>query len=177
MAYYYSPFRKTYKGKGKKASGCPFCDPEQLTKGGVRRADGSTVENTHYIWLINSFPKFEGHTMVLPKRHIVALGEETPDEIAAREELIVLASQTLQKLYPGAGIEVFLQYGPGSESSVSHLHWHVVPSLPNDHLRGFDKLGHFFTIEPDKEKVIVFPVPIQLAQEKLLNALAEILTT
>jgi len=177
MAYYYSPFRNTYDKDQSARPGCTFCDPGVLSGGGVRRADESVVENEHYVWIINSFPKFEGHTMVVPKRHVTALGEEEPDEIAAREEIIVLASRTLQELYPGAGVEVFLQTGPGSESSIEHLHWHVVPAQQDDHLRGFDKLGQFFTIEPDKEKVIVFPVPIKLAKEGLLAALAKVLTT
>ena len=177
MAYYYSPFRNTYDKDQAARPGCAFCDPAVLSGGGVRRADRSIIENEHYVWIINSFPKFEGHTMVIPKRHVVAPGEETPGEVLAREELIVLASRALQELYPGAGVEVFLQTGPGSEGSIKHLHWHVVPSQRDDPLRGFDKLGQFFTIEPDKEKVIIFPVPIKLAKEELLAALAQILTT
>ena len=114
--------------------------------------------------------------MVVPKRHVTELGDETPAEIAAREELVVLASRTLQELYPGAGVEIFLQNGPGAEGSIPHLHWHVVPAQPDDPLRGFDKLGQFFTIEPDKEKVIIFPLPITLAKEELLAALAKVLT-
>ena len=176
MAYYYSPFRNTYNKDRAARPGCVFCDPTVLAGGGVRRADGTVVENEHYLWIINSFPKFEGHTLIVPKRHVTELGDETPAEVAAREELVVLASRALQTLYPGAGVEVFLQTGPGSESSVSHLHWHVTPAQPDDPLRGFDKLGQFFTIEPDKERVIIFPVPIKLAQDELLAALAKVLT-
>lgn len=172
MAYYYSPFRKVY---AKPSEGCPFCTSATFAEQIITSGHGMAVENEHYRWIINAYPKFEGHTMVVPKRHVTTLGDESAEEIVAREELIVLASNTLRKLYPGSGIEVFIQTGEGSESSVAHLHWHVVPSLPEDHLRGFDKLGHFFTIEQDKEKVIVFPVPIRLAQSDLLNALRDVL--
>ncbi len=174
--YYYSPFRTTYKGSEQRtAPVCAFCDADVMKTKLIRYPDGNSVENEHYQWVINSFPKFEGHTMVVPKRHVLNLGEESADEVVAREELVVLASRALRDLYPGSGIEVFIQTGEGSEGSVKHLHWHVVPSLPDDHLRGFDKLGHFFTIKPDEEKVIVFPVPIRLAQEGLLEALQAVL--
>jgi diadenosine tetraphosphate (Ap4A) HIT family hydrolase len=174
--YYYSPFRSSYKGtKDRDPSICVFCDEAHMHEQTVCTAEGTLIENAHYRWVVNIFPKFEGHTLVVPKRHVLHLGEESSEEVAAREDLIVRASRALCALYPGAGIEVFIQTGEGSESSIPHLHWHVVPSLPGDTLRGFDKLGHFFTIEDGKEKVVLFPVPIRLAQNDLLNALKAVL--
>lgn len=172
--YYYSPFRNKY-GTNPQKNSCPFCEVDTMSSQGVRDSVGILIENDYYRWVVNYFPKFEGHTMVVPKRHITTLGSEQPDEIIARDELITHASQTLTTLYPGAGVEIFLQTGEGSESSITHLHWHVVPALPKDPLRGFDKLGQFFTIEEGKERVVVFPVAIELAQEKLLSALATVL--
>lgn len=154
---------------------CIFCDPDIMNAQAVRTSEGVALENEHYRWIINFFPKFEGHTMVVPKRHRINLGEETPNEVQAREELMVTAATTLCELYPGAGIEIFIQTGSGSESSIPHLHWHVVPALPDDHLRGFDKLGQYCTVEPGQEKVILFPVPIRFAQEGLIEALQTVL--
>ena len=174
MAYYYSPFRNNY-GKKKTPSGCPFCDKQAMLDQSIKYPDGTIAENKSYRWIVNIFPKFEGHTMVVPKKHITHLGTETIREIRDRDELISLAAETLTKLYKDAGIEIFIQTGTSSESSVQHLHWHVVPSQKNDPLRGFDKLGHFFTIEKDKPRIIVFPVPIQKARQTLLRALSKTL--
>ncbi len=167
MAYYYTPFRNNYNQK-KPKTGCVFCDEKNIGKQLI-------AENKNYRWIVNIFPKFEGHTMVLPKKHITELGTESGQEIADREKLIVLAAKTLQKLYPHSGVEVFLQTGEGSESSIKHLHWHVVPSQKGDPLRGFDKLGHFFTMEEGKPRILVFPVPIKRARSGLLKALSKIL--
>ena len=175
MAYYYSPFRNNYGKKKKKDEGCPFCNGKMMTEQSAKYTDGIAVENKTYRWIVNMFPKFEGHTMVVPKRHITELGKETVQEIRDRDELITVAAKTLTGLYKDAGVEIFLQTGAGSESSIRHLHWHVVPSHPTDPLRGFDKLGQFFTIEQDKPKVIVFPVPIQRARQSLLKALSKTL--
>ena len=177
MAYYYTPFRNGYNRKQSIAEtkGCAFCDQKMMHAQSVIYPNGILVENKYYRWIINMFPKFEGHTMVVPKKHITKFGEESEKEIAAREALITLASTALTKLYPGAGVEVFIQTGEGSESSIKHLHWHVVPSQPGDPLRGFDKLGMFFTIEEAKPKILVFPVPIRKARYQLLRALTHTL--
>lgn len=174
MAYYYSPFRKNYS-KDSNAGGCPFCNEDDMEKQVIYRSDGTPVENEYYRWVINTYPKFEGHTMVVPKKHILHIGDEGDREISAREELFIIASNALRKLYPGAGIEIFLQTAGESGSSVEHLHWHVVPAKKDDHLRSFEKLGHFYTIEPEEEKIVVFPQKIEKAGDVLQEALRNIL--
>ena len=114
--------------------------------------------------------------MVVPKRHLTKLGDETPKEVADREELLVYAANTIRKVFRKAGIEMFLQTGAGSESSIPHLHWHVVPASPTDPLRSFDKLGHFYTVEAGKERVVLFPLRIKRSPKQLLSALSRATT-
>ena len=130
------------------------------------------VENEYYRWVVNFFPKFEGHTLIVPKRHVTELGTEQRNEILAREKMINMASTILQKVYQNSGVEIFLQTGAGSESSIQHLHWHVVPAMPDDHLRSFAKLGHFYTTKPNEERVLIFPVRIKRSPAVLKLALA-----
>lgn len=175
MAYYYSPFRSAYE-KPKQPNTCVFCVHETMYDHAIRDNEDRVQENESAIWVVNYFPKFEGHTMVVPKRHVTSLDEETPKEVTERGELIRKAAGALQQLYPGAGIEVFLQAGPGSASSIQHLHWHVVPALPDDPLRSFEKLGHFYTTNDGMEKVVLFPILIRTARAELQAALARTLT-
>ncbi len=176
MAYYFSPFRNSYSGDKKKIEGkkeCPFCSEENIKKQGVRNVSGTLMENEHYFWIVNFFPKFEGHTMLVPKRHLKHPEEETRDELVSRHTLGLFAMKQLEKVYPGCGFEIFLQFGAGSEQSVEHLHWHIVPAQKGDTLRSFEKLGHFYTKKEEEEKIILFPVPICLAREDLLEKLTE----
>jgi len=76
MAYYYSPFRKKYSKR--KTAGCVFCDQVAMTIESVPNAKGKPVENDSYRWVVNMFPKFEGHTLAIPKRHITSIGSESP---------------------------------------------------------------------------------------------------
>jgi diadenosine tetraphosphate (Ap4A) HIT family hydrolase len=172
MSYFYSPWRKKYVAK-KNSADCPFCDRRKMDDQSVKYSNGTIVENSHYRWIVNFYPKFEGHTMIVPKKHVTTIGEEKIGAIKDREALITLAAKTLQSLYPTAGIEVFLQSGAGSEASITHLHWHVVPASSTDPLRSFDKLGHFYTIKKDQAKILVFPIKIRKARQSLLTALAK----
>jgi diadenosine tetraphosphate (Ap4A) HIT family hydrolase len=174
MAYYYSPFRKAYgdtRHKGEET--CPFCSAENRSLQGIKNSQGVLMENDSYFWMVNYFPKFEGHTMIVPKRHVRSLNEEYPEEIVARHRLSLFAMKQLEKLYPGCGFEIFIQYGPGSAQSVEHLHWHVLPARPDDTLRSFEKLGHFYATEEGKEKTLIFPMKIDLAREDLVLKLME----
>ncbi len=174
MAYYFSPFRAAYD-KEKSTEGCVFCDPEMIKQDNVRSLEGVLVENRHYDWLVNRYPRSEGHTLVIPKRHLLLLEDETPEEVQDRHELICYASKILKLLYPGSGTEIFLQTGAASEGTVRHLHWHVVPAMPSDQLRGWAKLGYFVTSKEQEEKVVMFPIQIKLAREELQVALAPLI--
>lgn len=172
MAYYYSPFRKEYSPKQDKDS-CPFCNSGVIRAEAVRDGRGKIIENDSYIWLVNFYPKFEGHTLIVPKRHITDLDEEKDNESLDRQTIINTAAKAIQKIYSNSGVEIFLQFGPGSEASVKHLHWHIVPALPNDPIRGFGKLGHFFAKNETDEVVLRFPIKIKFARESLQNVLSK----
>jgi diadenosine tetraphosphate (Ap4A) HIT family hydrolase len=174
MAYYYSPFRNQYAPDTQEKS-CVFCSPEIKNAQAVRNAAGEIIENEHFVWQVNFFPKFEGHTLIVPKRHLTSVYEETPAEAVSKNELIKIAAAAMEKLYPGSGLEFFLQTGKGSRSSVKHLHWHLVPAFPDDTLRGLEKIGQFYTTKKDEEKIIVFPVEIKKAKEELQKALSQVL--
>lgn len=180
MAYYYSPFRKQYdedfhSKKKVPSDTCVFCDTEVMETQGIKNKNAKLIENEHYKWVVNYFPQSEGHTLIIPKRHVTRIGHETPEEIIARERIVVFATDMLQKLYPGAGVEIFIQNGGASRASIAHLHWHVVPAQKSDPFRGFEKFGLFYTIDKEQEKVILFPVEIQKAQDGLQRELAEII--
>lgn len=121
LMHYYSPFIAAYQPKEHENS-CTFCDPARLEQQLLRDGSGRPIENEYFRWVANWFPKFEGATMVVPKRHITRLGDFSPEESAARDSLIARAAEILGTVYPGAGTEVYLQTGMGSVSTIKHLH-------------------------------------------------------
>ncbi len=177
--YSYTPFRKVYldsNKKNKNSKKCIFCDKSLLSKQTIKNINGEEIKNSYYTWIINNFPKFEGHTMIVPTKHIGKLDEaESLESLKARNDIILFAIKNIQKLYPDCGIEVFLQFGPGSSSSIKHIHWHIVPANKNDKLRSFEKLGHFYTVKEDEKLIIDFPIKIHYAKKGLQLALSKVI--
>ncbi len=75
------------------------------------------------MWLVNFFPKFEGHTMIVFVKHLSSLtADESNTSLRRKHELMVFAQSILQSVYPGCGVEIFAQNGPGSAGTVEHIH-------------------------------------------------------
>ena len=175
MPYYYSPFRRGYSAPNdpNTPKPCPFCVEDNIDRQTLKDAGGRPIENEHYRWMVNWFPRCEAHTMIVPKRHLCDIFAETPDEVLARQELTLCCIRILQRAFPESGFENFLQTGKGSLSSVEHLHWHLVPTIPQHDLLGFEKIGYFDTREPDEEKVVITPIEITIARDELLELVAK----
>lgn len=172
MPYYYTPFRNNYKPQTpdtKKEKACPFCDQDTITAQSLHNSSGKLFENEHYYWMVNWFPRTEAHTMLVPKRHIIDITDETPEEIVARQALLIEAHQALTNSFGETGYEIFLQTGPGSLSSIKHLHWHLIPTTPQKDSLSLAKLGYFWTTEPTEEKVVIQPTEITIAREELIE--------
>ena len=172
MIYCYSPFRKNYV-KNSDQNYCPFCDLDNIKKQIIVNKKELEIKNKSYCWAINFFPKFDGHTIIIPKRHIVSIEEETDKETIDRKKIICFATKQLEKIYPKCGFEIFLQYGQGSSSSVKHLHWHIIPANTNDRLRSFEKLGYFYTTKKDEKKILISPAEIKTSPKQLMNILSQ----
>ena len=168
MAYYYSPFRKEYTDP--LGNGCPFCDQKIIRGQSIQNRKGVPVGNEYYFWIANWYPRSEAASMIIPRRHVLSLGEETESEVLAREDILVCARQAYARLFPGSGIEIYIQTGSDSQGTIPHLHWHLHPTLPDDPLPGLGKYEKFYTMEEGKEKVVMYPVEIKLAREKLIEA-------
>jgi diadenosine tetraphosphate (Ap4A) HIT family hydrolase len=78
----------------------------------------------------------EGHLLIVPFRHIRALGDLPNDEIAELESITQLVKSTLHALY---GQCIFFEHGIRSEGSggcgIDHAHMHAVPVRADNVLR------------------------------------------
>lgn len=168
MAYYYTPFFENYAPPTEDV--CPFCEEKNISAQLFRDKENKLIENEHFYWLANWFPRYEGATMIVPKRHITSLADITPAESSARDALIARAADILSRVYPGSGTEIFMQTGTGSYSSVPHLHWHLFPAEKESAFVSYEKTGRFFTTIPEEQKIILFPTEIRLARAELIEA-------
>ncbi len=80
-------------------------------------------------------PVFKGHVLVVPRQHLVTLGD-LPEELMV--PLFGAAKRVGKALTSGLGAQgTFVAMNNVVSQSVPHLHVHVVPRTKGDGLRGF----------------------------------------
>ena len=114
------------------AAACQFCAiaaGEAGADGHVVYADGDVVA------FLDHRPVFKGHTLVIPRQHVVTL-PELPDALLV--PVFSVARRVAAAMEAGFGADgTFVANNNRISQSVAHLHVHVVPRHKKDGLRGF----------------------------------------
>jgi histidine triad (HIT) family protein len=80
-------------------------------------------------------PLFHGHTLVVPRRHVVTLDQVGEHELTPLFATVQRVMRALRVACDAPG--TFVAANNVVSQSVPHLHVHVVPRRPKDGLRGF----------------------------------------
>ena len=93
------------------------------------------LETDHVVAFLDHRPVFKGHTLLVPREHIVTL----PDLPARLRDPFLEAGQRLASaMVDGLGAQgSFVAMNNTVSQSVAHLHLHVVPRTKGDGQRGF----------------------------------------
>ncbi len=113
---------------------CQFCAIAAGETGGD--ADpGVVYSDPDVVAFLDHRPVFKGHTLVIPRRHVVTL-PELPDELLVPVFSVVRRVATAMEAGFGAD-GTFVANNNRISQSVAHLHVHVIPRHKKDGLRGF----------------------------------------
>lgn len=109
---------------------CAFCE---IAAGAVE-AD-RVLETEDFVAFLDVRPVFKGHTLLVPREHVVTL----PDLPARlRDPFLALGQALAAAMVDGLGAQgSFVAVNNTVSQSVPHLHLHVVPRTKGDGLRGF----------------------------------------
>jgi diadenosine tetraphosphate (Ap4A) HIT family hydrolase len=119
---------------------CPFCD---LASHRIR------LENDAAVAIPDAFPVAEGHTLVVPKRHVTSLFELSEEEQAAVWRLVAgVRSVLVMDLRPD-GFNIGINDGRAAGQTVMHAHVHVIPRRAADVT---DPRGGIRWIKPEKAR-------------------------
>ena len=114
------------------AGDCPFCAiiaAEADAEAHVVYSDPDVVA------FLDHRPVFKGHTLVVPRRHLVTLAE-LPDSLLV--PVFAVVRRVAAAMEAGFGADgTFVANNNRISQSVAHLHAHVVPRHKKDGLRGF----------------------------------------
>jgi len=93
------------------------------------------VETDEMVAFLDTRPVFKGHTLLVPRRHVVTL-PDLPAEL--RDPFLEAGQRLATAVVDGLGAQgSFVAMNNTVSQSVAHLHLHVVPRTRGDGLRGF----------------------------------------
>ena len=119
---------------------CPFCSMD------ISRV---LISNQLAIATADAFPVSEGHTLIIPRRHISSIFEATEEELAHIFKLVALTRELLNDQYQPQGLNIGINDGVPAGQTVMHLHIHLIPRYKGDQS---DPRGGVRWIFPDKAK-------------------------
>ncbi len=93
------------------------------------------AETEHTVAFLDQRPLFPGHTLVVPRAHVVTLRDLTPAVLPPFFTEVQRIAGAVQDGLDADG--TFVAENNVVSQSVPHLHMHVVPRRRKDGLRGF----------------------------------------
>lgn len=102
---------------------CPFCGPDTAQ---------SVLENELGYALWDAFPVTEGHTLVIPRQHVVSLFDLSAAQQAALWQLAAEVRAKLIAMFHPAGFNIGVNDGRAAGQTVMHAHIHVIPRYAGD---------------------------------------------
>lgn len=106
-------------------------------------------EDENVLAFLDVFPHAKGHTVVVPKRHIVSIFEFNEDERAKFSAGLSVTVRRVNEVLKPEGMNVGLNDRPAAGQVVPHVHWHIFPRWQND------GGGSVHSIIKSKEKIDV----------------------
>jgi histidine triad (HIT) family protein len=93
------------------------------------------LDDPRAVAFLDHRPLFPGHTLVVPRDHVVSLPDLPGDELAPFFGAVQRVAAAIPAVLDAVG--TFVAANNIVSQSVPHLHFHVVPRRPKDGLRGF----------------------------------------
>jgi len=122
----YAPWRSAYI-RGKKASGCIFC------QNSLRDDDFVLWEGTVAYVMMNRYPYSCGHLMVIPFRHLGQIHDLSHEEMMDVFHLVDLSLKVLTETMKPDGFNLGMNLGKVAGAGVDdHIHTHIVPRWNGD---------------------------------------------
>jgi len=125
----------------KNEQNCPFCNPD---------SDRELIVETATMYAIYAkFPVNEGHTLIIPKRHIANYFELSIKEQYAYLLVLNKVKEIVTKRFQPDGFNIGINIGEHAGQTISHVHIHLIPRYKNDVK---DPRGGVRGVIPDKQK-------------------------
>ena len=97
----------------------------------------------------DGYPVSQGHTLIIPRRHVASFFETTEEERRAMLKLLDEVKAMLDREHKPDGYNIGINNGPAAGQTVMHLHMHLIPRYAGDRP---DPRGGVRWVLPEKAK-------------------------
>lgn len=122
--YHLRKTRKRYEKYGR-SQACDFCDPAQHSSTIIKETKHAYVIPNRTFYDHWETRRVTDHRMIIPKRHVLHLGELNADE---RKDVIDLMAE-----YESRGYQVYARSPDSVSRSIPHQHTHLIKTEHKDH--------------------------------------------
>jgi diadenosine tetraphosphate (Ap4A) HIT family hydrolase len=102
---------------------CPFC---------AVRADRIIAESEAAIAILDAYPVSEGHTLVLPRRHVRTIYDLSAPDQTGLWQLVGQVRAKLLEQYRPEGFNVGFNDGLSAGQTIAHAHIQFIPRRAGD---------------------------------------------
>ncbi len=95
-------------------------------------AGHSVLANELAVVIRDSFPVSPGHTLIIPRRHVVSFFDVTGDERQAMLALLDSTKLGLDAAFHPDGYNIGINDDEAAGQTVPHLHLHLIPRYAGD---------------------------------------------
>jgi len=90
------------------------------------------VANDLAIAVRDAFPVSSGHTLVIPRRHVISFFDATHDERESMLSLVTCAREQIDSEFSPSGYNIGINDGLSAGQTILHLHIHLIPRFSGD---------------------------------------------
>jgi diadenosine tetraphosphate (Ap4A) HIT family hydrolase len=101
---------------------CIFCQPDRSALAATKLS----------LALLDGFPVSKGHTLVVPRRHVMSIWEMTTEEYVDAFVLVRQVKDILQTKFEPQGFNIGANCGEAAGQSLFHAHIHIIPRYVGD---------------------------------------------
>jgi len=90
------------------------------------------MESKDSLAILDGFPLTDGHTLVIPKRHVLSVFELPQQQLNDLAAVVAKVRQVLKAKYQPDGFNVGVNDGLAAGQTIAHAHVHVIPRRKGD---------------------------------------------
>ena len=142
--------KKNIGGQKEKNPDCPFCNLASNVE--------LISETATAVAFLDNFPVSQGHTLIIPKRHVESYFDLTTHEQRALWLLVNRCKSIIEKRYNPDGFNVGINVGEIAGQSVFHVHIHLIPRYKDDVQ---NPQGGVRGVVPNKQNYSITPIKLK----------------